>query len=230
MEQGKSSKIWVALVAILMAVNVALLAVIWFGPAHLPPPPSPDNRLAGPGQGLSFKERLKITKEQEGRFQEMSKDNRDKIDAIKLEGKKVRDAYFALLMKPEASQQRDSLASVLGVLHKKVEEQTFSHFAELRAFLKDDQKKIFDSIILDVLKSLPEQPKVNEHQIEKGQRQQRPREGEGMERPPFDRQGPPDGMPPPHRGGPPPPGGLHHDGPPPPGGPPQGPPPHRPEI
>ncbi len=195
---------WMWLVGLLMAANVALVATIWLKPNMPPPGPPPPN-----GGPINFKERLNLSPQQESQFQQMTIANKAKIDSLKKLGKEVRERFFANLkvdsMLPE---QLETISNQLGTYHKLIEMQTFSHFREVRKLLDDKQKTIFDSLIVGVLQTMPEQP----HFKDDGSRRPGPPPMGGrppagmMPRPPAGMGGPP----------PPPPPGAEMDGPPPP--------------
>ena len=194
MDENKIFNTWKWLVVLLVGCNVALIAIIWFRAQaqsvdKLPPP---GDAHAPMGR---FFEDLSLTPEQTEMFQKASRENRQKIDSLKKLAADVREHFFDGLKSDNSTANTDSLAMVLGNYHKLIELQTYAHFTKLRSMLGDRQKIIFDSIVKNVLKSLPEQP---------GPRREGPPGRDGMRPPPppDDRNGPP---PPEDRNGPPPP-------------------------
>ncbi len=194
MEAKSGSKFLGWLVGLLVLCNIALLVTIWIKPKNAdcaPGRPPVNNHRGGPGG--NFNDQLSFTKEQNDRFIQMRAEQHEKIDSLKKLAKDARELFFAGLKNGnQTPAQLDSLGTVLGNYHKLIELQTYSHFKEVKGMLTDVQKPLFDSIITDVLRSMPEQPRFK---------------GDGMRRggPPGDRG---------HRP-PPPPGEM--EGPPPPG-------------
>ncbi len=200
MKGASDNKFWLWLVVLLVICNLALIATIWLKPVGngngFPPP-----RHGGPG--ANFNKQLSFTTEQNEKFNQMRQAQQEKIDSLKKAARGIREQFFAVLKTGENNTaQLDSISTVLGNYHKTIELQTYTHFAEVRAMLTDKQKVIFDSIIVDVLHNLPEQPRYKGDGLR--------RQGPGH---PGDGNGPPpprderfnDG-PPPRRGdGPPPP-------------------------
>jgi hypothetical protein len=139
---------------------------------------------------------LHLTQEQAGKFEEIGAANQQKIDSLKLLAATVRKNYFDGLRGNEGDALSDSLARVLGNLHYEIEKQTYAHFKMMRAVVSDNQKQVFDSILIDILHSMPEQPHVRS--------EDRPSENRQGPPPRGDRPGP-DG---PHRHKPPPPPGA----------------------
>ena len=196
MEGKNTYKILFFLVGLLMVANVALLATIWRRPARLPLPPPPPP-MAGSRPPVNMREELQLTRDQDEQFRLLERTNRVAIDSIKRLGRDARELFFANLHNANATAaQLDSMAGILGNYHKQIELQTFHHFASFRKLLDSKQQPVFDSVIGDVLRTLPEQPHFK---------------GDGSRR-----QGPP-------QGSPPPPGEMGGEGSPP---PPPGPPPY----
>ncbi len=193
MEVKSGSKIWGWLVAFLVVCNIALLATIWMKPGRSNIPGLAGMNAHPGGPGANFNAQLSFTKEQNDKFIQMRADQRQRIDSLKKLARETREQFFSGLKgSPQTQARLDSLGSVLGNYHKLIEMQTYEHFRQVKEMLTDAQKPLFDSIISDVLKSMPEQPRYK---------------GDGIRRqgPPGDRG---------HRPPPPPPGEM--DGPPPP--------------
>ena len=190
MEENKAFNIWKWLVVLLVGCNMALIAIVWFKPQKMMHPPPPPGGHRG---RIDFNEELSFTKEQNEAFTNMSKMHRHKIDSLKMLARDVRAQFFVGIGTEKNAARLDSLAGVLGNYQKLVELQTYAHFSQVREMLGDKQKEIFDHLVQDVLKNLPEQPRLTG--------------GHGPES-----RG--DGGPPPEHDGPPPPDGR--DGPPPP--------------
>ena len=196
MEEKKFFNIWKWLVILLVGCNMALIGIIWFKPQNMPPPPP------GRKPRIDFNKQLSFTPEQDKLFSKASLENRHKIDSLKTLARDVRDQFFASLKSGNQSADADSLATVLGNYHKLIELQTYHHFTEVRKMLDDKQKIVFDGLIFELLKNLPEQPRMTR--------------GHGQDHadgppPPDDRRGPPppdrDEMPPRDNDAPPPPDG-----------------------
>ena len=214
MPEQRNLGMWKWLLILLVTCNVALIATIWLKPAQIYDLPQ-HNRPQG-----NFIERFNLTREQNEQFSAMRQRQRKTVDSLKKLTNDVRLAYFANLKTNLLSPaQLDSMAGILGNYHKLIEQQTYAHFKGLRQMLTPTQQATFDSVIGDVLKTLPEQPHF------KG-------DGIGPRPGPDDNAGPaaagneagrPGNEPPPYRG-------EHgrRPGPPPGEGPPDGPDGHRP--
>jgi Spy/CpxP family protein refolding chaperone len=182
MEHSKSQKYCNIFVALLAVCNVALIATIWLKPAQ----PLHDMRL--PGRHINFNKRLQLTDDQREKFVELSDLNQKKIDSLKKEATQARAAFFAGMKTEQVNLPlQDSLGTVVANYHKAIELQTFTHFNRLRGMLTANQKTVFDSIIIDVLRQLPEQPRMHRD----GHRPPPPGMGDGPDGPPP--MGPPEG-------------------------------------
>ncbi|MBC7554106.1 MAG: hypothetical protein H7257_09010 [Taibaiella sp.] len=178
------------LVGILAAFNIALIATIWLGPSLKPPP---GHRREG-----RFEHELKFTADQRERLNEMKHGQHQKIDSLKRLAGQIREFYFIQLKetKPEAT-LLDSLSGQLGYFHQLIEKQTFSYFSEMRTMLTTSQLPVFDDMVGDIVKSLPEQPRQH------GEPPHPPHGGQGRPEnefdPPAPADGPGDGMQPKNR-------------------------------
>lgn len=181
MSNNSGLGVWKWVLIALVVCNAALIATIWIkgNTGNFPPPHRP----------VRFKEALSLSAEQEARFKEMAMANRAKIDSIKKLAKAARESYFNTISNVDASTSyTDSLLKQLGYYHECIEQQTYTHFKEVRTILNAEQQRSFDKVIQDVLRQLPEQPRVKGDMPGPG----RPEPGMG------------DGPPPPGAGGPPP--------------------------
>lgn len=147
--------IWVILVVILALCNISLMAFVWLRPA--PIMPSLQRERMGPPP-LRLHEYLNMNEAQEKQFAQLSKAHSTRIDSLKQSARAIRDAYFNALKADHRPANLDSLSSQLGVYHMYIEQATFEHFAQLRKLLDAQQQRNFDSLIMDVIHRLPEQP------------------------------------------------------------------------
>ena len=196
MEEKKGYKIWMLLVGLLMVANVALIATIWLKPTQTRPQP--------PASPINFIEKLQLTAQQNKEFQLLSGAHRVKIDSLKKLGKDAREHFFAQLKDNTANKRLlDSMSAVLGTYHQLIEMETFQHFRTVRSMLDARQQPVFDSLIINVLQHMPEQPHFKGDGMGPGGREGHPPLPEGNQPPPPDGNGPP----PPggDMGGPPPP-------------------------
>ena len=186
MEVRKSLNVWTWLVGLLAVCNIALIATIWLRPPYTPPPPP---------RHINFNKQLGLSKEQNEKIELLHQSQMNKIDSIKKVAKVIREQFFLQLKtdKPNTT-LIDSLSSLLGHYHQLVELQTFAHFKNIRSLLDSAQRPLFDSLVQEIVKSLPEQPRFkddgNEQHRGRGERDGQPGFG-----PPPPPPGPPEGEP-----------------------------------
>lgn len=147
--------IWVILVVILALCNISLMAFVWWRPVSMQPR-QPKEFMGIPT--LRLHEYLNMTDAQLKQFAQLSKAHSKRIDSLKQNARTIRDIYFKALKTAQQSADLDSLCSQLGVYHMYIEKATFEHFSQLRQLLDSQQQINFDSLIMDVIHKLPEQP------------------------------------------------------------------------
>jgi hypothetical protein len=148
--------IWVILVVILALCNISLMAFVWLRPVAVQP--SQQMERMGPPP-LRLHEYLNMNEAQETQFAQLSKAHSKRIDSLKQNARTIRDAYFNALKADHKPANLDSLSSQLGIYHMYIEQATFEHFTQLRQLLDAQQQRNFDSLIMDVIHRLPEQPR-----------------------------------------------------------------------
>jgi len=132
--------------------------------------------------------KLHFSDEQVKAFEKLRDRHHDSIIIIQEEGRKIRTALFENLKHANKTEvQADSLMAAIGDNQKQIEFVTYRHFRQVRELCNDEQKKVFDDIIQEVLRKMAGPP---------------PRPGG----PPPGHEGP-DGPPPPGNNGPGGPGG-----------------------
>jgi hypothetical protein len=156
-----SNRIWIVVVVVLIAMNIALLATIWLRLNWPPLLPQEHGTMRPPrqphGAGAMMKS-LELTEQQKTAFECERQLHQQRIDSLKKKAKEVREQFFGALI-ASGNRPNDSLAMMLGTYHMLIEQQTFRHFATVRSMLSNPQKQIFDSSVLFIVKGLQEQPR-----------------------------------------------------------------------
>lgn len=147
------SKLWLTIVVILLLVNTAALAMLWMKKAKPP-------IIRGGAKDFIISE-LKLTPDQQGKFDELREDHQKQTREI-VEG--MKDLKDELAEKISAA-QTDTAA--LDALTKQISEKdrqrdlaTFYHFRAFRAILTPSQEEKFDKILKQVLRMMtgPQRP------------------------------------------------------------------------
>lgn len=142
----KNSKTIGIAVIILAIMNVALLIFLWLGYQH-------NQRLVGRAGGLSvLAEQLSLSAEQKSQLEQLRREHFQIMEPLRRQSSQARANLHALWAKDTSEDKIDSLSNRIGELQAQIEKTTFEHFAEIRAICNDEQKRLFDEVIQDVLK------------------------------------------------------------------------------
>ena len=122
-----------------------------------------DNRgpHAGDGKGPAeyIVKQLKLDQQQQEQFEELRNQHQGIVHREEHEDHRLHDLYFSLLKTDNPDKrQTDSLAALIGEQRKKLAVATFDHFTQLRAICRDDQKKLFDETIDEVVRMMGSHP------------------------------------------------------------------------
>lgn len=182
------------LVAVLVVVNIALMATIWV---------KKDAAVAPPQRGDAKEylvKTLSLNKAQVEDFDSLRNEHFKKIAEYKQAMRFVKDRLFSLLNEKDTNRINTQITTYLkekiGDIQANIDVETFQHFYRLRSLLNEQQKQKFDSTIQDVLRTLDPRAAGPDDLMPGGDRP-----GERMGPPP----GGPGGMRPPPPGGEPPP-------------------------
>ncbi len=142
-------KIIIFITVVLLAINTTLLAFLWIGKKQEPAPiqggPAVVEKL--------LSEKLSLTQDQLKQFRILRGEhfmlNQKLLDSLRVQ----KDVLFSMLGKEETgSPTVDSIMSIIAVIEKKKDGNTFSHFSKVRAILQPGQQKNFDNIINEILR------------------------------------------------------------------------------
>lgn len=147
---NKTTFLTVALI-VLLILNAVSLFILFHD--HLG---KNDHQLHnGEGPANYIIEQLKLDATQQKQFADLRREHQDFTRKFHDEDRKLHDAYFDLLKTDNPDKTKvDSIASLMSVQHKQLEQFTFEHFQKLRAICRDDQKKLFDETIDDISKMI----------------------------------------------------------------------------
>jgi hypothetical protein len=142
---NKQSKWLIGLVALLVVVNLALVASIWLKKEKDVRPKVGDAKDY-------LVEQLSMTPSQVRSFDSLRKGHFERMRKYQDEMKYLKETLFNQLK--ETSPQHDLVARKIGELQTRIDLETFDHFSRLRSSLSEEQKKKFDNIIQIVLRSM----------------------------------------------------------------------------
>jgi hypothetical protein len=140
---------WV--IAMLVALNILTLTIIWFQIDKKNRSPVNTDKKPAPGSVRLMQNEIGLSEDQVNKFQEMrsdhikkTKDINDALDDLKI---RVVDELF----NPQSNQRRvDSIASKIGTLQSQLEIMRFEHFRALVQICNPEQKEKLHPILREV--------------------------------------------------------------------------------
>ncbi len=197
---------WAIAIIILVVINIATLATLWYGRGggkhHSPP-------NGGGGAAKFLIKELAFDSTQQQAYLALVAQHQQAVRDIREQVKDAKENYFNLLADSTASGEKIKAAiDKATTMEEQIDIKTFEHFKQVRALCNSEQKKKFDAIIKEVVGMMG----TEKHQGPPPPSGQKA-EGGGMHRPPP----PPndDGFPPPPNGPKGERGGMHRPPPPP---------------
>lgn len=135
---------WVVLLLIVM--NIVSLSALWIG--HTKGPGK--GRGDGPG-GKFLEERLELTRAQITQLRDIREGHFPKMMSLTNDFQEKRKRFHGTLSTGANDSQLDELAAEVGKAQAKIEREIYDHFSQIRAICTEEQKAIFDKIMIDVL-------------------------------------------------------------------------------
>jgi Spy/CpxP family protein refolding chaperone len=113
----------------------------------------PDQRPPGEGASNFIIEQLKLDAQQQQQFSELRRQHQDVTRQIQEEDRKLHDQYFDLLKTDNPDKAKaDSISLLIAQQRSNIEKATFDHFQQLRKLCREDQKKLFDTTIDEIMR------------------------------------------------------------------------------
>jgi hypothetical protein len=160
-------------VIVLIALNIVLISMFWFGRKHnehrppMPPPMMNQGPMADMHNKMEFiKRELELNQEQQKQFFEKGEEHFKKSQEIM---KKIADTRIQLVNETFADNTNADLAkkfaTEIGALHAELENLNTSHFADLRKICNSEQIQKFKELMKEVFTS---RPPMNIHPMGRG--------------------------------------------------------------
>ena len=135
---------WVVLLLIVM--NIVSLSALWIGHSKRPGKGRVDR------QGEKFLEtRLSLTTTQISELRDIREGHFPKMMNLTRDFRKARERLHKAPRTGNNDSQLDELAAEVGKAQAKIEREIYDHFSQIRAICTEEQKEIFDKIMIDVL-------------------------------------------------------------------------------
>jgi Spy/CpxP family protein refolding chaperone len=146
MENNRFLKI---VIIALLLINIGVLSYVWMG-AHNGP--SGDGHRQGPDVFGYLCKELQLDDEQTKQYAALRDEHHQAMQAIQHKSHQLRDRFFDMLhVSPVDSAAIKSMSDSIAHTQEQIELVTFYHFQKVRAILRPDQQKHFDSIIQETL-------------------------------------------------------------------------------
>jgi protein CpxP len=166
------------LVALLIVVNIVMIAMFWWQHKNRPEQPA-----GGRGNAAEFViKALALDSNQQQAYQQLREEHQQQMRAIKERSREQKEAYLDLFTKDSVTDEvKNAAIDANAAIEKETALVTYQHFRKLRALCNAQQKEKFNEIIGQVLRMMSPPPG--------GRRPDKhgPRPGPGeMTPPPFD--------------------------------------------
>ena len=150
----KKIKILSILVAVLVLLNVALLAYMWFAPHPMMHGVRPPHH--GPA-GL-VEQDLKFDDVQKERFEMMKHGHHESMMRLDDTERELHKLLYQKLIESLPVASVDTIIVQISALQRLRDSITYSHLIEVRQLCKPDQQKIFDEMLKRPMSSKPDRP------------------------------------------------------------------------
>lgn len=145
MDTFGKSRVLGLVVLLLVVLNIVLLTFLWLGRTQKDLRPNRDG-------GRYLEEQLQLSPEQIEQLNDLRNSHFRKTDDIRRKLHEAREKLHRLWAKENPEQEVRDASNKIGDLQAQLELATFQHFSDIRKICTDQQKKIFDRIIQDVLR------------------------------------------------------------------------------
>lgn len=144
----------IALLALLV-LNLGTLVFLWQAREKQPGQPPPGGNAAD-----FIVHALKLDDQQQKQFAALRDQHQAVVRQAREQDRKLHDLYFDLLKADTPDRAKaDSVAGLFAIERKRIDSATFEHFRQLRGLCRDEQKKLFDNVIDQVVHMLgPKEP------------------------------------------------------------------------
>ena len=138
----------IVLVVLLVLLNAGTL--IWLLSSR-----NKTNGRPEPGNDASafIIKQLQLDPQQQEQFAALRNQHQQAMRQIQEEDRELHDQYFGLLKSNDPNKSKaDSISVLIGQQRTRMETATFEHFKQLRNLCRDDQQKLFDKTIDEIMR------------------------------------------------------------------------------
>jgi len=149
MDYIKKNKFLTAVVAILVVLNIAVIAFVFF---FFKPPALPRGLNARGDRFQFLEDRLNLSGEQKAKFKELRQNEFARMDSTAhRRSEAMHDLMSLLKTENPAPEQIQQKAAAIGALEAEQSTYMFKHFEALRAVCTPEQQKEFDKLVTDAM-------------------------------------------------------------------------------
>lgn len=156
MQSIEKNTVLTILVAILVVLNLGLVAFMWLNQHRGGPHEGPDTTRF-------LINELKLDKAQEEKYVALQHQLSDSLNPIKENERRIHDRFFEMMHAdaPDSALVSSTIDS-MGRMRAQIEYFTYRHFRQVRALCNTEQKKKFDAIITEAMHRMgPPPPRRN---------------------------------------------------------------------
>ncbi len=174
------SKHYIIIIALLVVLNIFSWRIWWGTPQRTqvlaPEQVERDRGPRGEGGGINFfEQRLKLTSQQKKEFSKLKQSYFSEVEMVKDSMNLVRKNLVGSIGNQMDEENRNELFGKMAKHKLKIERLTIEHFNSMRRICNEEQKPVFDTIMVRMLDHSPMFK-------ESGRSQEKHRHGQGKER------------------------------------------------
>lgn len=153
-------KYYILIIALLVVLNIFSWRIWWETPKRAevsaPEQVERDRGTRGDGGGMNFFEkRLKLTPEQKQEFSKLKQNYFSELEVVKDSMNLVRKNLVSGIGTRMDEENRNALFDEMAKHKLKIERLTIEHFNDLRSLCNEEQKPVFDTIMVRMLDHNP---------------------------------------------------------------------------
>ncbi|MGQ1787472.1 MULTISPECIES: Spy/CpxP family protein refolding chaperone [unclassified Saccharicrinis] len=149
-------KHYIIIIAVLVVLNIFSWRIWWESPRHRDLNNKEQiekgrSRRSGDGGMSFFAERLKLTPAQQKDFEQLKKSYFKDVELVKDSMNAIRKRLVNTISESGDTASREILFKEMASYKLEMEQLTMQHFVNMRSICNDEQKQIFDKLIIRIM-------------------------------------------------------------------------------
>ncbi|HWB63026.1 MAG TPA: periplasmic heavy metal sensor [Chitinophagales bacterium] len=145
-------KFLLGIIAVLLIIDIGMVAFIWMGPGR------PHN-VGRPDNSRFLIDELKMDQNQQQQYEKLKMQLHRQLGEVQHKDRELHDRFFSLFSAPSVdSAELEQIVDSIGASRKEIELITFRHFQQVRALCTPEQQKKFDKVIGEMMKLMGPHP------------------------------------------------------------------------